>query len=75
MPPKSGRVKKKMLSGNTGTQKRKADKIPDLEVKKISTESPSRERIGAKSRKGTCIRMWGKKVTEKKSDFLVGNKV
>jgi len=52
MPPKAGRGRgKKKLAGKYRTQKRKAEETEDLEVQEDSSESPTRERRGRKSKK------------------------
>jgi len=52
MPPKAGRGRgKKKLAGKYRTQKRKAEETEDLEVQEDSSESPTRERRGSKSKK------------------------
>ena len=50
MPPKAGRGKGKRLAGKRRPHKRKAGETEDLEVQEDSTESPTRERRGGKSR-------------------------
>ncbi|XP_071092699.1 uncharacterized protein [Haliotis cracherodii] len=51
MPPKAGRGKGKKRAVKYRTQKRKAEETDDLDVQEDTTESPTRERRGRKSKK------------------------
>ena len=52
MPPKAGRGRgENKLAGKYKTQKRKAEETEDLGIQEDSSESPTRERRGRKSKK------------------------
>ena len=66
MPPKAGRGRGKKQAGRCKSKKRKAEETEIFDVQEDTTQSPTREMIGRKSRKD--ISQCGCKTLERSSD-------